>query len=218
MASACILKSFESNQFLRGVVTANYTLYLENGASRVVVYRMKGDKWWGICCFSSIKMSLTVFAYYRLSAVTLFNHHQQKSPKLIDNKKNHSIWTSNGEMLQASELCRLSISIKSQAQKLSQSECQPCLALKSSLIGIKVSTLSNLPKILRVFEIQLGSVVTYWVQRNLSPTASLRFYANSFWTKWKEKRPTRGLVRRWYSRYACRQRVLGGGQHRAATF
>jgi hypothetical protein len=37
-----------------------------------------------------------------------------------------------------------------------------------------------LPQVLRVFEIQLGSVVTYWVQRNLSPTASLRFYANSF--------------------------------------
>jgi hypothetical protein len=60
-------------------------------------------------------------------------------------------------MLQASELCRLSISIKSQAQKLSQSECQPCLALKNSLIGVKVSTLLNLPQILPVFEIQLGS-------------------------------------------------------------
>ena len=137
-----------------------------------------------------------LFAHYRLSAVTLFNHHQQKLPTLIDNKKNHSIRTPNAEMLQASELCRLSLSIKSQAQKLSQSECQSCLALKSSLIGIKVSTFLKLPQILRLVEIQLGSVVTYWVQRNLSPTASLRHYANSFWAKLKEKRLTRGPVRR----------------------
>ena len=52
---------------------------------------------------------------------------------------------------------------------------------KNSLTGIKVSTLLNLPQILRVFEVQLGSVVTYWVQRNLSPTASLLFYANCLW-------------------------------------
>ena len=30
------------------------------------------------------------------------------------------------------------------------------------------------------FKKQSGSVVTYWVQRNLSPTASLRSYANGF--------------------------------------
>ena len=30
------------------------------------------------------------------------------------------------------------------------------------------------------FKNQLGSVVTYWVQRNLSPTASLQTYANGF--------------------------------------
>ena len=46
---------------------------------------------------------------------------------------------------------------------------------------IKVSTLLNLPQILRVFKIQLGSVVTYWVQRNLSPTASLLLHANCLW-------------------------------------
>ena len=157
-----------------------------------------------------------LLAHYRLSAVTLFNHHQQKLPRLIDTKKNHSIWTPNGEMLQASELCSLSISIKSQAQKLSRSECQPCLALKSSLIGIKVSTLLNLPQILHVFEIQLGSVVTYWVQRNLSPTASLQSYANGFWTDWKVKTP-----HQWTGEALiftlCVQTVLGGGQHLPAT-
>ena len=39
-----ISKSFELNRYLRGAVTANYTLYLENGASREAVYRMKGGK------------------------------------------------------------------------------------------------------------------------------------------------------------------------------
>ena len=92
-------------------------------------------------------------------------------------------------MLQAFELCRLSISIKLQAQKLSQSECQPCLTLKNLSRWIKVSTLLNLPQILRVFKIQLGSVVTYWVQRNLSPTASVHFYANCLWATRKEKTP-----------------------------
>ena len=156
-----------------------------------------------------------LFAHYRLSAVTLFNHHQQKLPRLIDNKKNHSIWTPNGEMLQASWLCRLSISIKSQAQKLSQSECPPCLALKNSLIWIKVSTLLNLPQVLRVLIIKLGSVVTYWVQRNLSPTASLQSYASGFWTDWKVKTP--------HQRTGdapiftlCLQKMLGGGQHLTA--
>ena len=130
-----------------------------------------------------------LFALCPLSAVTLFKYYQQKLLGLIDNKKNHSIWTPNGEMLQAFELCRLSISIKLQAQKLSQSECQPCLTLKNLSRWIKVSTLLNLPQILRVFKIQLGSVVTYWVQRNLSPTASLQFYANCLWATWKEKTP-----------------------------
>ena len=130
-----------------------------------------------------------LFALCPLSAVTLFKYYQQKLLGLIDNKKNHSIWTPNGEMLQAFELCRLSISIKLQAQKLSQSECQPCLTLKNLSRWIKVSTLLNLPQILRVFKIQLGSVVIYWVQRNLSPTASLLLYANCLWATWKEKTP-----------------------------
>ena len=39
-----ISKIFELDRYLRGAVTANYTLCQENGASREAVYRMKGDK------------------------------------------------------------------------------------------------------------------------------------------------------------------------------
>jgi hypothetical protein len=52
-------------------------------------------------------MSLAAFALCPLSAITLFNYHQQKLLRLIDNKKNHLILTPNAEMLQASGLCRL---------------------------------------------------------------------------------------------------------------
>ena len=139
-----------------------------------------------------------LFALCPLSAVTLFKYYQQKLLGLIDNKKNHSIWTPNGEMLQAFELCRLSISIKLQAQKLSQSECQPCLTLKNLSRWIKVSTLLNLPQILRVFKIQLGSVVTGC--KETSPLRLLCFFTlTACGRREKKKRPTRGPVRRWYS-------------------
>ena len=180
-----------------------------------IVWRVIND---GVfAAFHLSKCLWRLLAHYRLSAVTLFNHRQQKLPRLRDTKKNHSIWTPNGEMLQASELCRLSIIIKSKAQKLSQSECQPCLALKNSLLGIEVSILLNLPQILRVFEIQSGSVATYWVQRNLSPTASLQRYANGFWTDWKVKTPHQKTGEALIF-ILCMQKMLGGGQHLPAIF
>ena len=40
-----------------------------------------------------------------------------------------------------------------------------------------------------LLKINLSRVVTYWVQRNLSPAASLQWYANCSWETWKEKTP-----------------------------
>ena len=99
------------------------------------------------------------------------------------------MWIPKKEMPLGLWLSRLDKGIKSSAQKLSQSVCWPYQSLTSLWIWNSLQTLLNLSPATSIFEKQLSRAVTHWVQRNLSPTASLQFYANCLWAKWKEKTP-----------------------------
>ena len=81
-------------------------------------------------------------------------------------------------MLQASELFRLNISTKSWAQKLFKQSASHALPKEVCDYGISYKRCRTYLRLLSVFENQLSRFVIYWVQRNLSPTASLQFHAS----------------------------------------